>query len=266
MTRTTTQTLPEKVITRGTTRTTEAIDPDELYSRLLRLELIRSYCQIPEEIEPSSSILSMYTNVSASGTDWTVSTDIFTRNILYIPLSTFFSGQAYLATENIWPIPGLSWEVNSGYPITYPQPLALVSGLLGQSGWPMVSGVQLNMPVVSALQEKEGERDEQILSLLDRVYTLAASGRTRPAAAKIMEYTDNLLLGGQFEICRRLLGRIDASRLSKYPTLLVAFLGITLGAKEKLSEARKRFYASAQAEISRELGPDRAERILRRFQ
>jgi hypothetical protein len=103
-------------------------------------------------------------------------------------------------------------------------------------------------------------------SFLDRVYRLAESNQTRRAASTIMEYVDGLLHEGEFAACGRLLGRVDVSRLSKYPALLVAFLGITLGAKEKMPLPRTDFYSRARDALARELGPARAESILRRFQ
>ncbi len=112
---------------------------------------------------------------------------------------------------------------------------------------------------------KEDREDAKSISVLREIHALAESNRVRQAASRIMEYTDGLLLESRFDVCGRLLSQIDVERLSIYPTLLVAFLGITLGAKEKLGRTREDFYSRAESALSRELGRIRAERILRRF-
>src|SRR5579862_2687106 len=102
-------------------------------------------------------------------------------------------------------------------------------------------------------------------AFLEEIYRLAEANQNRQAAATIMEYLDALLRGGLFEACGRLLDSIEVSRLSKNPTLLVAFLGITLGGKGQLQRPRGDFFARVKSAFDRELGPDRAERILHRF-
>jgi hypothetical protein len=124
------------------------------------------------------------------------------------------------------------------------------------------------MAVESGAAKPEQEELEiaKTASFLEQVYRLAESNQTRRAAAAIMEYVDGLLHDGQFAACGRLLVRVDVSRLSKYPTLLVAFLGITLGAKEQMPLPRTDFYSRARDALARELDPVRADGILRRFQ
>lgn len=131
---------------------------------------------------------------------------------------------------------------------------------------PRVSGWVFTMASPSAKREQEATEDANTSSFLGQVYQLAESHRERLAATRIMEYVDGLLREGGFDVCGRLLSRVDVLRLSKHPTLLVAFLGITLGAKNQLAESRREFYSRAQAALDRELGPDRVERILCRFQ
>lgn len=120
--------------------------------------------------------------------------------------------------------------------------------------------------MLAADVERKRKEDEENATFLRSIHSLAESGQVRSAAARIMEYTDALLLSGRFDACERLLDSVDVARLATRPTLLVAFLGITLGARDKLGEFRGKLYVSAKVELSRELGPDRAERILRRFQ
>lgn len=118
----------------------------------------------------------------------------------------------------------------------------------------------------SAKREQEETEEANTSSFLGLVYQLAESHQERLAAARIMEYVDGLLREGAFDVCGRLLSRVDVPRLSKHPTLLVAFLGITLGAKTQLAESRGEFCSRAREGLDRELGPERAERILCRFQ
>lgn len=101
---------------------------------------------------------------------------------------------------------------------------------------------------------------------LAKIYALAEYRQIRQAAARIMQHADDLILSNRFDACRSLLNQVEVDRLVKHPTLLVAFLGITLGAKEKLGRAREEFYAAVETALSRELGQVRAEGILRRFQ
>jgi hypothetical protein len=104
------------------------------------------------------------------------------------------------------------------------------------------------------------------LALLSEVYFLAESDSVRGAAARIMDYVDTMLREGRLDTCGRLLGAVDISRLSKYPTLLIAFLTITLGAKDKLGESRREFYSRTLAALGQELSQERAERLLHRFE
>ena len=107
--------------------------------------------------------------------------------------------------------------------------------------------------------------DGETSSFLEEVYRLAESNH-RLAAARIMEYIDGLLHTCAFEECKRVIDRVDVLRLLKHPTLVLAFLGITLGAKAILADSRSRFYSSAKAALTDEFGASRAERILHRFQ
>jgi hypothetical protein len=132
--------------------------------------------------------------------------------------------------------------------------------------WYLASESLPTMIPLHSKHSKEEREDARNVSVLEQVYALAESNQVRRAAAKIMEYTDGLLLTGQFDVCGRLLDSVDFPRLSKYPTLLVAFLGITLGAKDKLGWSRDAFWSKVRIALSRELGPGRAENILRRFQ
>jgi len=107
--------------------------------------------------------------------------------------------------------------------------------------------------------------DMETAPFLEEVYQLAESNH-RLAAAKIMEHMDDLLHAGTFEKCKEAMDRADVSRLSKHPTLLIAFLGITLGAKAILSDSRSRFYSRAEAALTSVYDASRAGRILHRFQ
>lgn len=106
----------------------------------------------------------------------------------------------------------------------------------------------------------------EIPSFLSAVYSRSARGQPRQAAAKVMEYVDDLLREGEFSACRRLLEKVDVPRLKDFPAVLLAFLGITLAAREKLSSSRERFWGRVKAMMAQELGLERAHRILSRFQ
>ncbi len=103
-------------------------------------------------------------------------------------------------------------------------------------------------------------------NFLNTLYQTAASNQPRQAAASVMKKIDELLLAGAFEECKRLLEDVDVARLRKQPTILLAFLGITLAAKEKLAPSRGTFFNRAAANLRAEFGPERAERILKSFQ
>jgi hypothetical protein len=106
----------------------------------------------------------------------------------------------------------------------------------------------------------------QNASFLSRLYRLSARGQKRLAAAKVMEYVDKLLRESSFAGCRRLLDSVDVARLKKFPTVLLAFLGITLAAKEELSPSRKKFCERVRTALVDELGSEeRVGRILARF-
>lgn len=182
------------------------------------------------------------------------------------PLFDLTGSEQILWMSKVSNMAELPIEGSTGYLapcVSYAIPLDAVAG----GDWfELTSGFYQNMIVVCSEHRTEERKDTEIVSFLAGIYALAESNRVRQAAGKIMEYTDDLLLSSRFDACGHLLSQVDVDRLAKYPTLLVAFLGITLGAKAKLARTREGFYSSVESALSRELGPERAKRILRRFQ
>ena len=87
----------------------------------------------------------------------------------------------------------------------------------------------------------------------------------RQAAADVMEYLDKLLLTGDFEACKVAMVRVDVEKLKDFPTVLIAFLGITAAAKEHLDPIRATLFDQIKAALNEKLGPERAALILDRF-
>jgi len=237
---------------RGTAQTN---DPAEWHVPFLHRALTRPYALSSSPAEKSPTCGASITIVK-----WA---DVTTAPVVYTTLFSTSWEQVVIKDSIICTnLPGesaLSYLGPCEQQHTFVPLLPWIRWVREQSGQPQLtpSGTE---------HQKEEKEDARIASFLEQVYAQAESNQVRRAAAKIMEYTDDLLLNGRFDVCGRLLGNVNISRLSKYPTLLVAFLGITLGAKNKLGWSREGFYSSVKVALGRKLTEDRAERILRQFQ
>ena len=96
--------------------------------------------------------------------------------------------------------------------------------------------------------------------LLAEAYRLDQSGRIDAAIDLIFDRVDTLLCGGDFEECDLLLRAVEVDRLSV--DLMVAFLSITLAARDRLRE-RARFYSRVKQQIESERGVQVTDSLLK---
>ena len=94
---------------------------------------------------------------------------------------------------------------------------------------------------------------------LEEVYRLDHSGETQSATFKVFDYMESLLDKRSFDVCNKLLERVDVNRLS--PSLMRSFLTITHPAKDQLPE-RKRLFTLIEDELTRTRGREIATRLL----
>jgi hypothetical protein len=105
-----------------------------------------------------------------------------------------------------------------------------------------------------------GPRTADVVDFLDSLYSLRHSGEIRLAAERIVNVIDDLLNEGDFNTCVEALDLADVERLS--PEMLIAFLGVTLAAKNKLKPARVGFLVRARDEMLKTIATERVMRLL----
>jgi hypothetical protein len=93
---------------------------------------------------------------------------------------------------------------------------------------------------------------------LDTVYALVAGSQTRQAVAKVFADLDGLMLSGHMAECDAVLVAVDVERLDI--TTALAFLAITLQAKERLSQ-RAALVERVESWLHRR-DPSRAARLM----
>jgi hypothetical protein len=108
------------------------------------------------------------------------------------------------------------------------------------------------------------KQDKKIEDFLQSVYLLADVGDTRRAIDEIFDYFNGLLRSaGKLNVCNGTLAAVDLESIN--PTLMVAFLSITLPVKGDLW-ARPGFFAAVRRKLIEERGEDRASRLLDKYE
>ena len=79
-----------------------------------------------------------------------------------------------------------------------------------------------------------------------------------------MDELDGLLLSGNVSRCDEVMAAVDVNRLVKRPTVLIAFLGITVAASNSLKN-RSGLWERIHSALQLEIGPERTSDILERF-
>jgi hypothetical protein len=135
------------------------------------------------------------------------------------------------------------------------------------SGNVVISGDDFSLTLSDASQASAAKpeiQDDYLNTFLAAVYALDRAGQTRLAIDQVLDYIDDLLLGGRFDECDAAMEAVDPQRLTD--PLIVSFLGITLGARTQL-RARVSFFTAAQNVIAeRRGGLDAANRLLLKYQ
>jgi hypothetical protein len=118
-------------------------------------------------------------------------------------------------------------------------------------------------PSNSSLPDDIG-RYVRIEEFLQTVYLLSDVGKTRTAIDQVFDYFNDLLgVPRRVDLCNRTLASVDIEAIN--PTLVVAFLSITLPVKGELW-ARPWFFAAAKRRLVNERGEDRASRLLDKYE
>lgn len=102
-------------------------------------------------------------------------------------------------------------------------------------------------------------RDE-VRRFLEKTYQTVARGDIDTATDEVFDRIDGLLEAGDFAACDRILQMADPDRLDS--NLMVAFLVITLPARERLRE-RGAFHDAVRRILATSRGEAAAEEILR---
>jgi hypothetical protein len=108
-----------------------------------------------------------------------------------------------------------------------------------------------------------GSASEELQRLLEKIYATDKAGRPRKAMDYVVDYIDDLLNAGAFDACREILAIANPDELSD--PLIVSFLGITLGAKQRLQPERGDFYRRASTAVAKRRGIDAAGRLLEKY-
>jgi hypothetical protein len=95
---------------------------------------------------------------------------------------------------------------------------------------------------------------------LETVYVYIAAGKIATAMDSAIDYIDTLLNDDMFNVCDRLLRKVDFQRMPS--SLRRAFLMITLAAKDKIP-ARAALYQQALKMLSDERGAETAKNMLK---
>jgi hypothetical protein len=113
---------------------------------------------------------------------------------------------------------------------------------------------------------KEGEPEGSVAGLdefLGEVYRLSQSGSVHAAGDLIFDLVLGLMRSRDFAACDRLLMAVDPDKLR--PALTITFLSTTLAARQKL-RASDEFFRRVLDTLTRERGPERAARLLNKYQ
>lgn len=118
------------------------------------------------------------------------------------------------------------------------------------------AGEEFRLPVT-------GPCSEEHQRLLEKIYAVDKAGQPREAMDYVVDAVDDLLNEGAFDECRKILAAVNPEQLSD--PLIVSFLGITLGAKQKLQPERGDFFRRASIAVGKRRGVDGAERLLEKY-
>ena len=101
---------------------------------------------------------------------------------------------------------------------------------------------------------------DDVSRFLDRVYQAVSRGDTDGATDEVFDRVDDLLERGDYAACDRILRQADLDRLDS--NLMVAFLAITLPAREHLRE-REPLYRGVKQVLIGDRGKEAVGEILR---
>ncbi|WP_197529169.1 hypothetical protein [Aeoliella mucimassa] len=99
--------------------------------------------------------------------------------------------------------------------------------------------------------------------LMCTAYRLCELNEPRMAVMLVMDHLDDYLHSGDFVACNSVLRCFDPSRLAD--AVIITVLGITLGAKQKLT-SRNSFYQRALEVFGSRRGEDEAKALLSKYQ
>ena len=102
-------------------------------------------------------------------------------------------------------------------------------------------------------------------TFLDTVYTLVQQDKHRLAAAKVMDFLDDALLDGNISMCNLGLALLNVEPLKNKPTVLLAFLSVTVGCDSKKLPARAIAFDKIRNAIVQEIGEVRTADVVDRF-
>jgi hypothetical protein len=92
---------------------------------------------------------------------------------------------------------------------------------------------------------------------------LSDDEKIHAAGDRIFDFVQGLLMKGDFGTCNDLLSAIDVARLR--PPLMIAFLSLTLAAKDKLAVSRDSYYSRVQEAMAIERGEEKTTRLLSKY-
>lgn len=132
---------------------------------------------------------------------------------------------------------------------------------------PSIAGVEGFYFVIASSEKPKADTaddewaDETSLFLRSACF-LDATGHKRDAADYAIDKLDDLLNAGEFQRCNRILCTATPKDMSEL--LIVTFLGITLGAKDRLT-SRSLFYSRSLAAVADRRGALGADQLLSKY-
>jgi len=122
--------------------------------------------------------------------------------------------------------------------------------------------IQVDLAPTNSSAKVIDENENEAFLLLREVEKLDAARNYRAAGDLIFDRMDYLLSNDSEKLCDLILSKIETESFSTFSSfVLVAFLNITVAAKDKLP-SRRSFATRARAAIVGMKGPEKANRIL----
>jgi hypothetical protein len=155
--------------------------------------------------------------------------------------------------------PSLRMNTDIRIPVTGEQKQLLTNAVADDPGGLAAWARQILLR--AAEENLMGEKD--IEEFLDTVYLLNTVNETRRAIDVVFDCFNGLLERGHQATCNKILARVDVAKISS--TLMVAFLSITLPAKNMGLWARPAFFKRAYSALVVNRGEEKTKRLLLKY-